>query len=117
MGPKGHVKFFRSSNVGVQLKAVRHGNHEKVDVYGVWWCESEPSAKRLKERIDGLLKETYTPSPGAGFYQMAVPGQMAQVAVELAAGEIGVVLISPEQRELWLFDQVKKAASQAPRGL
>lgn len=116
MGPEGIVKIFRSSNIGTQVKQVRHGNHKKIEIYGVWWCQDEPSAKAIKSRLDGFLKDTYEPAEGAGFYHMAVPKQMAQVAVELAAGETGVIIFSNDQREEWLLHQVKKRAAKPPRG-
>lgn len=116
LNAEGHVKFFRANDIAGQLKKVRHCNPCKVEKAGVWWCETDTSAKRLKDRIDVLLKETYTPSPGAGFYQMPVPKQMAQMAVELAAGLLGVVIFSNEEREIWLYDQVKIQSAKAPRG-
>lgn len=117
MGPKGHVKFFRSNDVGGQVRKVRHGNHEKVHVYGVWWCQNELAANDLKKRLDGLLADTYEPSEGAGFYQMAVPDYMVKVSVELAAGETGVMIATSEERETWLLEQAKERAKKVPRGL
>lgn len=91
---------------------MRHMQHMRVEIYGVWWCQNELAATHLKECLESYCKAVFQPAEGSGFYCMACPPAMADAAVKLAAAQTGVVIFSTEDRDTWLDDQVRARQAQ-----